>query len=88
MRHHKVVCVGVNNKELNVLFCSVYGMYVFQTQYCSGDEMEKIQMSGSCRTYGEGRGVYRVWWGNLRERDHLGDPDVDGMIILRWIFRK
>jgi hypothetical protein len=21
------------------------------------------------------------WWGNLSERDHLGDPDVDGRII-------
>jgi hypothetical protein len=28
------------------------------------------------------------WWGNLRERDQLGDPDVDWRIILRWIFRK
>ena len=28
------------------------------------------------------------WWGNLRERDHWGDPGVDGRIILRWIFRK
>jgi hypothetical protein len=28
------------------------------------------------------------WWGNLRERDRLGDPDVNGRIILRWIFRK
>jgi len=26
--------------------------------------------------------------GNLRERDHLGDPGVDGRIILRWLFRK
>ena len=26
-------------------------------------------------------------WGNLRERDHLEDPVVDGM-ILRRIFRK
>ena len=24
------------------------------------------------------------WWGNLRERDHWGDQDVDGRIILRW----
>jgi len=28
------------------------------------------------------------WWGNLKERDHWGDPDVDERIILRWIFRK
>ena len=28
------------------------------------------------------------WWGNLRERDHWGDSDLDGRIILRRIFRK
>jgi len=28
------------------------------------------------------------WWGNLRERDHLEDPDLDGRKILSWIFRK
>jgi hypothetical protein len=30
---------------------------------------------------GEGRGV-------PREREHWGDLDVDGKIILRWVFRK
>ena len=28
------------------------------------------------------------WWGNLRDRDHLEDTAVDGMIILKWIFKK
>ena len=32
-----------------------------------------------------GRGF---WWGNLRERDHLEEPGIDGTIILRGIFRK
>jgi len=28
------------------------------------------------------------WLGNLKERDHLGDPDIGGRIIFRWILRK
>ena len=24
----------------------------------------------------------------MKEKDHLGDPGVDGRIILRWIYRK
>jgi hypothetical protein len=27
-------------------------------------------------------------WGNLREREHWGDPGVDGTVILKWTFRK
>ena len=36
-----------------------------------------------------GRGeVYTgVWLGNLRERDHLENPGVEGRTILSWIFR-
>jgi hypothetical protein len=43
-------------------------------------------MGRACSADGEGRGVYRVLGGgggNLRERDHWGDPGVDGRIILR-----
>jgi len=46
-------------------------------------------MGCACSTYGgQERGIQGFWWGNLRERDHSGDPGVDGSIILRWIFRK
>ena len=37
---------------------------------------------------GRGEGCTGFWWGNLRDRDQWGDPDADGRIILRWIFRK
>jgi len=37
---------------------------------------------------GERKGYIGFGWENMRENDHLGDPAVDGRIILRWIFRK
>jgi hypothetical protein len=40
------------------------------------------------QVWGRGEVYTGFWWGNLRERDHLGDPGVDGRIILRRIFRK
>jgi len=45
-------------------------------------------MGGVYSTYGGRVEVYTGFcWGNLRDRDHLEDPGVDGRIILRWIFR-
>jgi hypothetical protein len=55
----------------------------------SDDNVEKNEMSGACSAYGErGEGYTEFWLVNLRERDHLGDPKVDGRIILKCIFRK
>jgi len=46
-------------------------------------------MGGACSANGgRGEAYTGFWWGNLRERDHWGDPDGDGRIVLRWIFRK
>jgi hypothetical protein len=44
-------------------------------------------MGGACSAYrGEVYTGFR--WEYLRERDHLGNPCVDGRVIYRWIFRK
>jgi len=40
-----------------------------------------------CRVCVRGEVCTGFWWGNQREREQWGDPDVDGMIILIWIFR-
>jgi len=37
---------------------------------------------------GERRGVYRVLVRRFEGKNHLGDPGLDGKIILRLIFRK
>jgi hypothetical protein len=37
---------------------------------------------------GEERGVHRMLRGKPEGKSHWKDPDVDGRIILRWIFRK
>jgi hypothetical protein len=66
------------NEELNDLS-------VLLTQYCAGGKIKKNEM---WRVWGRGEMCTGFWWGSLREGDHWGDPDVDGRIILRWIFRK
>jgi len=52
------------------------------------NEKPENEMGEACGVYGGGGAYTGFWWGNLRERNHLGDSGVDGRIILRWIFRK
>jgi len=44
-----------------------------------------MRWAGHVTRVGERRGF---WWGNLRGKNHLGDPNVDGRIVLKWLFRK
>jgi hypothetical protein len=47
-----------------------------------------MRWAGHVAQMGRKEGCRGFWWKNLRKRDHWGDPDVDGRIILGWIFRK
>jgi len=50
--------------------------------------LRRMRWAGLVARMGEGRGVHRVLVGKPEEKRPLGDPDVDGRIILRCIFRK
>ena len=83
------VCeVGRNRKTISKLTVRRSAISIaLLTQHCSGDQHDK--MGGTCSMYAGKKEVYTgFWWGNLRERDHLEDPVIDGRIILRWIFRR
>jgi hypothetical protein len=47
-----------------------------------GEQIEKNEMCGTCRTYEGGEVHTGFWWKNMMERDHFEDPGVDGRTIL------
>jgi hypothetical protein len=63
-------------------------MILLFTHYCAGDKIEMNEMGGDVVRIGWREACIEFWCGNLRERDHLGDPGIGGRIILGWIFRK
>jgi len=53
------------------------------------DKIKKNEIGWPHSTYeGEGEMHTGVWWGNLKERNHLEAPGLDRRIILKWIFKK
>jgi hypothetical protein len=65
--------INLHKVELNDLYCSPNIFRVIKSR--------RIRWAGHVARMGERTGVYRVWWVNVRARDHLVDPDVDGRKI-------
>jgi hypothetical protein len=66
----------LHNEELNDLYCSPNIVWVIKSR--------RMGLTRHVACMGERRERYtEFWWGNLRQRDHLGDPGLD-----RRIFRK
>jgi hypothetical protein len=68
----------LHDDELNDLYCSTKIIRVIKS---------RMRWAGHVAHIGRGEVYTGFWLGNVRERDHLEDPGVDGRIILKWIFR-
>ena len=67
------------NEKLNDLYCSPNIFRVIKSR--------RMRWAGQVARMGRREAYTGFWWGNLRERDNLEDPGVDG-IVLRWILSK
>ena len=70
----------LHHEELNDLYSSPNIVRVIKSRI--------MRWAGHVARMGEKRGAYRVLVRKPEEKNHLLDQDVDGRIILRWIFRK
>ena len=69
----------LHNEELNNLYSSPNIVWAITS---------RIRWAGHVALMGEKKGVQSVLVGKPEVKRSLGDQDVDGRIILRWIFRK
>ena len=70
----------LHNEELNDLYSSPNIVRVIKSR--------RMKWAGDVARMGEERGVYRVLVGKPEGKNHWGDLDVDGWIILGWISRR
>ena len=70
----------LHNEELNSLYSSPNIVRVIKSR--------RVRWAGHGPRMEEGRVVHKVLVRKPEGKRPLGDQDVDGRIILRWIFRK
>jgi hypothetical protein len=70
----------LHNEDLHDLYSSPTIVRVIKSR--------KMRWAEHIPRLGEGRVVYMVLVGSPEGKRPLGDPGVDGMIVLRWIFNK
>ena len=66
--------VTSHSEELNDLYCSPNIVRMIKSR--------RMRWAGHVAPTDIGEAYTGFWWGNLRERDHMGEPGVNGRIIL------
>ena len=70
----------LHNEELNDLYTSPNIVRMIKSR--------RMRWAGHVARVEEERGVHKVLVGKPEGKNHWGDEDVGGRIILRWILRK
>ena len=75
---------AVVTKSGNLNFLEPSGLF----WACNGTEIRKNEIGRACSTMGVTGEVHTgFWWGDLKKRGHEEDTGVDGMTLLKWIFK-
>jgi hypothetical protein len=69
--------IKLHTEKLNDLYCSSIIVRVIKSR--------RMRWAWHVVRMGRREACIGFWWGNMRKRDHWGDPGVDGRIILKWI---
>jgi hypothetical protein len=70
----------LHNEEVNDLYSTPNIIRVIKSR--------RMRRAGHVARMGKREVHTGFWWGDLRKGDHLGNPCVDGRIILKWIFKE
>jgi hypothetical protein len=73
-RDEVTVVRKLSNEEFNDLYRSPKGDRMIKSR--------RMRLAGHVERMGKRVAYTGFWLGNLKKRDHLGDPGVDGNIIL------
>jgi len=74
--------------KLASLYSTVVRVYSSSPNIVGLIKMRRMRWVGNVAHMGERGGVYKVLVGKPEGKIHLGDPGIDGRIILRRIFQK
>jgi hypothetical protein len=70
----------LHNKELNDLYSSPNIVRVINSR--------RVRLVEHVACKGREKAYTGFWWGNMKQKDYLEDPGVDGRMICNWSFRK